>query len=178
MKFCSKTRLHVALALGLMAGCGGGGETKIDPLTTGIELSVVHPSDMALDQLRVGINNGPDLVYGPVFVPQTPRPLDTTETLVVLVGPERDGQTLTITVGGYDNGAGRADGTTDVLIKAHTVAPTATALVAPPTAACGDGQCLGSENYCSCPTDCAVACGDGCCTPPSERKQNCATDCR
>lgn len=170
-------RFRLVLALGLLVACGGG-TTKVDPQATGIELSVERPSDIPLDQLRVRIDNGAELVFGPVFVPETPRPLDTVETLVVLVGADRAGQTLTVTVDGYQDGAGKADGATTALIAAHDLTPATATVVAPPVAACGDGQCLGSENNCSCPADCAVQCGDGCCTPPSERKQNCPSDCR
>lgn len=42
---------------------------------------------------------------------------------------------------------------------------------------CGDGECLGDENFFSCPEDCPSVCGDGICDLETEDCQSCFEDC-
>lgn len=42
---------------------------------------------------------------------------------------------------------------------------------------CGDGICSSTENYTTCPSDCASYCGDNICNPATENAGSCSSDC-
>ena len=192
-------RLPYALFVAGMWACGGT-ETTVNPNATGVDLTIRHTETAVVDQVRISVDLDAVRIYGPTFVPETPRALETVETLVILLDENRSGQTVRVAVAGYNDGTGLAEGATDVAILAQSLTPALVDLVVAAPASCGDGVCAinesncscaadcppscgdaccsPSESYCTCESDCPRVCGDGCCSGPQEKKGNCAADCR
>jgi hypothetical protein len=192
-------RLRSLLLLTSVWACGGT-ETTVNLNATGVDLTIRHTESAIMDQVRISVDFEGVRIYGPTFVPETPRLLGTVETLVVLLDEDRSGQTVRLDVAGYNNGLGLAEGATDVALLAQSLTPALIDLVVAAPASCGDGICAinesnctcaadcpptcgdaccsAGESFCDCESDCPQVCGDGCCSAPQERKQNCAADCQ